>query len=190
VVGDSEIFQLEHVSGFDAYHLMTDQLVAAGYRATSSSMIGATTTDLFELMSTQGGGWPSPGPQILVTALGVNDRRINPSTGVSVVPLETSVATLELYLDATAAQCDVLMETPETTPWGLNVTAPAWNDELARIAAERNGVVVDWSAAVAANPNYVNPYDQVHQTGDGKQAYYAMIASAVGECAARISGSS
>jgi hypothetical protein len=83
VAGDSEIYQLEHDALNDAQHHMTDAFVAAAFTVSVSSLIGAKTGDLdrFVQSSPSTAGWPDPGPQITVTALGVNDMHIDTTTG-------------------------------------------------------------------------------------------------------------
>jgi hypothetical protein len=83
VAGDSEIYQLGHDALNDAQHHMTDAFVAAAFTVSVSSLIGAKTGDLdrFVQSSPSTAGWPDPGPQITVTALGVNDMHIDTTTG-------------------------------------------------------------------------------------------------------------
>jgi hypothetical protein len=190
VVGDSEIYQLEHDALNDAQHHMTDAFVAAGYTVSVSSMIGATTGDLagFVQSSPSTAGWPDPGPHITVTALGVNDVHTDTTTGRPSTPVATAKANYTAYLnavDAAGGQCDVLVEIPNTMPWGLNQTGPLWNAFLASVAESRVAVVVPWSGMVAQHPEYLSA-DGVHQTPIGKAAYLAAILDAVGQCAAHV----
>jgi lysophospholipase L1-like esterase len=189
VAGDSEIYQLEHDAFNDAQHHMTDAFVAAAYRVSVSSLIGATTRDLagFAQSSASTAGWPHPGPRITVTALGVNDMRIDTTTGQPSTPFATAKANYTAYLnavDAAGSRCDVLVEIPNTTPWGLNQTGPTWNAFLASTAASRVAVVVPWAGMVAQHPEYLLA-DGVHQTALGKAAYLEAILGAVGQCAAQ-----
>jgi hypothetical protein len=190
VAGDSEIYQLEHDALNDAKHHMRDAFVADGYTVSLSSMIGATTGDLagFVQSSPSTAGWPDPGPHITVTALGVNDMHIDPTTGQPSTPLATAKANYTAYLnavDAAGSQCDVLVEIPTTTPWGLNQTGPSWNAFLASAAESRVAVVVPWASMVAQHPEYLGA-DGVHQTAIGKAAYRAAILGAVGQCTAHV----
>ena len=96
----------------------------------TSNEIGAKTADLaaFEA-STPKAGFPTPGAQVSVTVLGVNDMHAE-SAGVSSVPYATAKANYAAWLDALAIAgvgCHVLVEIPETTPWGLDQTGPPWN---------------------------------------------------------------
>jgi hypothetical protein len=190
VAGDSEIYELEHDALNDAQHHMTDAFVAAGYTESLSSMIGASTGDLagFVKSSPSTAGWPDSGPQITVTALGVNDMHVDTTTGQPSTPVATAEANYTAYLnavDAGGSKCDVLVEIPTTTPWGLNQTGPSWNAFLASAAGSRVAVVVPWAAMVAQHPEYVVA-DGAHQTAIGKAAYLAAILDAVGQCAAHV----
>jgi hypothetical protein len=190
VAGDSEIYNLEHDALGDAQHHMTDAFVAAGYTVSVSSFTGASTGDLagFVKASPSTAGWPAPGPRIAVTALGVNDMRINTTTGQPYTPVATAEANYTAYLnavDAAGSQCDVLVEIPTTTPWGLNQTGPVWNAFLASAARSRVAVVVPWAGMVAQHPEYVVA-DGVHQTATGEVAYLLAILGAVGQCAAHV----
>src|SRR5262245_2270267 len=85
VAGDSQIYMLEHDGLSDEQRHMTNAFDSAGYRLSTSSMIGARTSDLafFVQGSPLTAGWPDPAPQITVTALGVNDMRVSDATGQS-----------------------------------------------------------------------------------------------------------
>jgi len=191
VAGDSQVYWLEHDALDDAQHHMTDAFVAASYTVSVSSLPGAKTVDLAEFVQSSSpptAGWPDPGPQITVTALGVNDMRIDTTTGQPYTPVATAEANYTAYLnavDAAGSKCDVLVEIPDTTPWGLNQTGPLWNAFLASAAASRVAVVVPWASTVAQHPEYLQD-DGVHQTATGKTAYLAAILGAVGQCAAHV----
>jgi hypothetical protein len=167
---------------------MTDTFVTAGYTVSVSSFVGASTGDLagFVKSSPSTAGWPDPGAQVTVTVLGVNDMHIDTTTGQPSTPVATAEANYKAYLnavDAAGSQCDVLVEIPTTTPWGLNQTGPVWNAFLASAAGSRVAVVVPWAGMVAQHPEYVVA-DGVHETAIGKAAYLAAIRGAVGQCAA------
>jgi len=190
VAGDSLIYQLEHDAMNDAQHHMTDAFVAADYTVSTSTLIGASTGDLagFVQSSPSTAGWPGPGPHITVTALGVNDMHIDTTTGQPSTPVATAKANYTAYLnavDAAGSQCDVLVEIPNTTPWGLNQTGPSWNAFLASAAGSRVAVVVPWAGTVAQHPEYLDA-GGVHQTALGKAAYLAAILGAVEQCAAHV----
>lgn len=184
LIGDSELHRAEHGSGLDPknlIHLMTDQVVAAGFDVSISDQIGAKTVDALNF-----GGWPSPGPAINVADLGPNDLAINPTTGQSAVPLDQSIANYNTYLTTTNASCDVLVNAP-VVPWGgLNTTAPAWNSYLAGIPNERTAVLVDWNLETHQNPQYLLPGD-VHASDEGQIAYRAAVIAGIQECVQLIS---
>src|SRR5262245_798711 len=187
VAGDSQIYGLEHDALNDAQHHVTDAFVASGYEVSVSTLIGAATGDLagFVQSSPSTAGWPDPGPQITVTALGVNNIHIDTTTAPPSTPGATAEVNLTAYLnavDAAGSKCDVLVEIPATTPWGLDRTGPSWNAFLASAAANRVAVVVPWAGIVAQHPEYLS--DGVHQTATGKAAYLAAILDAVRQCAA------
>ena len=184
LVGDSQMYQLEHDTLNDANHHMTDALVALGYQVSTSDNIGANTGDLaaFET-STPKAGFPTPGAQVSVTVLGVNDMHAV-SAGVPGTPYATAEANYAAWLDALATAgvgCHVLVEIPETTPWGLDQTGPPWNAFIDSQTSTRHVVVVPWASIVAQNPSYVGS-DGVHQTTAGKAAFLAAIETAVAQC--------
>ena len=169
---------------------MTDAFVAAAYTVSVYSLIGAKTEDLagFVQSSPSTAGWPDPGPQITVTALGVNDMRIDTTTAQASTPVATAKANFTAYLnavDAAGSQCDVLVEIPNTTPWGLNQSGASWNAFLASEAGSRVAVVVPWAGMVAQHPEYLQA-DGVHQTAIGKAAYLTAMLDAVEQCAAHV----
>jgi len=187
VVGDSQIYMLQHDKFGDAEQNMTDALVASGYEVSTSDMIGAKATDLppFMAPSLDTAGWPATGPQIAVTALGVNDMHVDPTTEQSMTPISIAEFDYGVYLnfvDAAGSRCDVLVQIPETTPWGLNQTGAVWNAFLSSIASQSTAVVVPWASTVAQHPEYLGP-DGVHQTAAGKVAYLGAITSALNTCA-------
>ena len=182
VAGDSQIYMAEHGTG-DLINLplamLSSRITESGYQTSTSNMIGATTKDLNTLEP-----WPEPGPDITVTALGVNDMHIDPNTGRRVVSLAAAKANLSQYLDRVDADCDVLVTIPETSPWGLDKSAPAWNRFVAHKAVAENGVLIPWHTAVKDHPEYLT-FDGVHATFEGQDAYRTLIVQAIDNCAGR-----
>ena len=192
VVGDSEVYNLEHESFGDNTHRMTDALVEKGYQVSTSDIIGASTQDLARFNSlTSFAGFPDPGARVVVTAIGVNDLRTDPSTHTQATPIDQAESNYTAYLDAldkAGVACHVLVEIPETTQESLDQIGVVWNKFLADQASARNGVVMPWASTVAQHPEYVNSTDGIHQTALGMFAYLGGIAAGVDQCAQRISG--
>jgi hypothetical protein len=195
VAGDSEVFALQYsVSEQDGelvfayYGGLTNALVQAGYQESTSAMVGATTSNLEPFQtSNSDAGWPSPGPQIDVTVLGTNDMHLT-WFGTPTTPYATAESNLDNYLNATegvGSRCHVLVQVPETNPWGLSVSGPTWNAFLDSEAARRIAVIVPWASEIAAHPEYVNA-DGVHQTTAGKAAYTAALVQATDQCASKL----
>jgi hypothetical protein len=192
VVGDSQIYLVEHSKFGDNDHHLTDALVSKGYQVSTSYMIGASTADLAHFNSlTPFAGFPDPGAQIVVTALGVNDLRTDPNTHKQLTPIAQAEANYKAHLDAlghAGVSCDVLVEIPETTQESLDQIGVVWNAFLADQASARGGVVMPWASTVAQHPEYVNSRDGIHETALGVFAYMGGIAAAVDQCAQRIGG--
>jgi hypothetical protein len=192
VVGDSQVYMVEHESFGDDTHRLTDALVENGYQVSTSDIIGASTRDLAQFNSfTSFAGFPDPGAQVVVTAIGVNDLRTDPNTHEQLTPIDQAEANYTTYLDAlgqAGVSCDVLVEIPETTQQSLDQIGPVWNAFLADQASARGGVVMPWASTVAQHPEYVNSRDGIHETALGKFAYLGGIAAAVDQCANRIGG--
>ncbi len=190
VVGDSQVWLIEHNSLGDNNHHMTDALVEKGYQVSTSDIIGASTRDLAKFTSfTSFAGFPDPGAQIVVTAIGVNDLRADPSRDEPLTPIDQAEANYTAYLDAlgqAGVACVVLVEIPETTQESLDQIGPVWNEYLSNQASARGGVVMPWASTVAQHPEYVNTTDGIHETALGVFAYLGGIAAAVDQCAQRI----
>jgi hypothetical protein len=98
--------------------------------------------------------FPTPGPTILVIALGANDSD-NGS-----IPLATSQSNLQNYLTASPAQCVYLVNISTlTVSWGLPTYGPPYNAMLQSLANNSNGRihVADWASEVDANPAILTP---------------------------------
>jgi hypothetical protein len=71
------------------------------------------------------------------------------------------------------------------TSWGLDVTAPAYNAALDRIAADHPTVhVINWNAqALAHQSTYFDDPTQPHGNATGQTAYRNLLTFAAGVCA-------
>jgi lysophospholipase L1-like esterase len=171
VVGDSLVFQAEYGSTTETPeldHRLTDALVGAGYRAAITAMSAASTSSL--------GAWGSfVNDDIVVTALGTNDMRINTATGTSYTTLKQATLNLEAHLARVRADCDVLVGIVETPYRGLNVFGPAWN----QILRDHADVFVDWARMI--QPGWLTA-DQTHHTTAGQAAYRQAIVDGVNQC--------
>jgi lysophospholipase L1-like esterase len=179
VIGDSQTYIAEEGPGLeypDPDQFLTDLLVADGRRVSISAFIGAGTHDLSDLEP-----WPEP-LDILAIALGANDMRVDEATGLPQVSLAEASDSMTSYLQAAGFGCLVLVGIPETTPWGLDQTGPAWNSFLQSSAAGRGGVFVDWNAQTASNPGFLTA-DGIHQTPTGQAAFREAIRAGVNQCA-------
>jgi hypothetical protein len=191
VVGDSEVYIIEHDALGDTQHHLTDALVNSGYEVSTSDMIGASTHDLADLMGyTSYAGFPSPGTQIAAIDLGVNDLRLDPNTGERMSTIDQAEANYTAYLDALGkarVACVVLVELPETTQESLDQIGAQFNTYLANQASARGGVVMRWASIIAQHPDYVNSTNGIHETAIGKLAYTGALVNALNQCAQRIS---
>ncbi len=189
VAGDSQIYQAENDpsnSLTTAISALKDPVTAENYQVSKSTLIGANTSDLLANPNTAFTGWPSV-PDIAVEDLGTNDLHVGPNTNQSYITLADAEKNLSQYLVNTGAQCNVLIEVVETTPWGLDKTAPAWNAYLAQkvIDDPSHNVLVPWKDIVASNPAYVGT-DGVHQTSTGRAEFRSAILGGINQCAALI----
>ena len=175
-VGDSLTYHADRGASLQSSdHFLADQLVAAGYRASIGATIGASTRDLVNWR-----GW-SEAPSTMFVALGTNDRHV--IDGATAVPLEESIANVEGFLDRWAPACPVLTGLIESSAWGLDESAPAWNDYLQAEAVERGGIYVDWWAIASQHPEWYAAGD-VHANVDGQTAYRDAIIAGVQACSA------
>lgn len=185
VVGDSLTWQAEHgsVSTTDPYyerHALTDQLNANGYAARIAARSGADTRSL-----SMWGKWQSA-PDVIVMALGTNDRRYEPKPGM--VPagfpfqLHISQPNVVNYLNHCPNACVVYVGVVEAANrWRHNVYGPYWNYWLRQRAAATNGVFVDWWSEAKAHPEWFTS-DLLHHTAAGQAAYRNAITNAVDSC--------
>jgi hypothetical protein len=154
-------------------------------RVSTTLAIGAATADLVSTNPHRFRGWPSPGADYDVTALGTNDMHVDPATGRSNVPVDQALDHLDSYLDkeeAAGVECHVLVEIAETSPWGLDVTGPAWNRKLALEARQRrNTVVVPMASILKRHLEYLTS-DGVHTTASGQAAYRTAVLNALAQC--------
>lgn len=174
VVGDSLVNGAQTGGGLDSSdpdRFLDEALNSAGYRASVSKMIGASTGDLVMAKPL-----PSPAPDVVVVALGTNDMHDG------AVPVATAVGNIEAYLDEAGAVCSVVVTIVDEPSWGLDVTAPLFNAALVGLAESRPGVLVaDWAAVVDGHPEFLGS-DGVHHTVEGQAAYRALIVDAADRC--------
>jgi lysophospholipase L1-like esterase len=169
VYGDSVTENAErHDFRYSALHMLTDELVAAGYQAQVDTIIGAETEDLLDPMVR-----PTAPVDVIAVELGTNDLRyIAPEA--TAAQIETSISYIENIFAFSA--CDVSVTVPAEPTWGLDLAAPAFNARLRETA----DVVFEWADMVAANPSYVR--DGIHLTDSGKVAFRAGLVAAVQQC--------
>jgi hypothetical protein len=183
VVGDSLTYQAEHGTAPDpsyATHILTDELNTAGYATRVAARSGADTRSL-----RMWAGWQTP-PDIVVMALGTNDRRWAPVPGM--VPtgfpfqLHISQPNVVNYLNHWPNTCMVLVGVTERpNKWRHDVYGPYWNRWLRYYAGLRGGVFVDWAGISAGHPEWFVA-DQLHHTAAGQAAYRAAITKGVESC--------
>jgi hypothetical protein len=177
VIGDSLTVSTQNGTTLDGpTGTLTDDLTAQGFPTSISSIIGATTNDLNNVSP-----FPTPGPTILVIALGTNDSN-NGS-----VPLATSQSNLQNYLAASPAQCVYLVNINTlTVSWGLPTYGPPYNAMMQSLANNSNGRidVADWTSEVDANPSYLDTSGGPHLSDAGIVAYRALLEGSVADCAA------
>jgi len=180
VFGDSLTSYIENgpdhdLSGGPDDTFLTNRLIVEGHPASVSSLIGSVTGDLANATP----GIPAPGTDVLLIALGTNDRGVDPNTGQAVVTADIAIANVNAAIASAAAECNIVVTVPETTTWkGLNLTAPAYN---AALRALPGVVVADWASIAAAHPEYLRPND-VHHTTVGAAAYMELFVDAVDAC--------
>ena len=178
VIGDSLTYQAEYGLDFKAIddpttpRDLTAAFLAAGFGVSTSLQYGATTFGLAQLPD-----WPAPVADVVVIALGTNDRHDDAH------PLEQSQANLDTYLARWPDTCVVLVTIAETPVWGLDVYGPAWNAFL----RDRADVVADWAAIAADHPEYLLD-DLVHHNAEGAEAYRELIVGASKRCVATTPG--
>lgn len=174
VFGDSLTSYIENGPGHDLFGgpddtFLTDRLIVEGHPASVSSLIGAETGDLANVTP----GIPEPGTDVLLIALGTNDRR------EARVTVDAAIANVNAAIARAAAECNIVVTVAETTTWGsLNLFAPAYN---AALRALPGVVVADWASIAAAHPEYLAPND-VHHTTVGAAAYMELFVDAVDAC--------
>jgi lysophospholipase L1-like esterase len=180
VIGDSLVFGADgnRQLGDDA-HLLSDALVAEGFQAYVKGLVGGRLEHGRTL-------WDVPArrevdaPDVVVIALGTNDMKL--VDGGPQVPLEEARATVREWIAALPIDACVrfvgVVETREA--WGLDVTAPAYNDMLAEeLDAHPDGEVVSW----VPDPSWYPSAGDPHPDDAGDAAYRALIASAAEACA-------
>jgi lysophospholipase L1-like esterase len=176
VVGDSLVHSSQTGGGIDATdpdRHIDDAAAARGLRASVSAIVGADTADLGGLA-----GFPAPGPDALVIALGTNDMRDG------VVPVDTAIRNLVAAIDRIGAPCTAVVTIIDEPTWGLDVTAPPYNAALAALAEARDDVVLaDWAGVADAHPEHLQT-DGVHLTEEGKAAYRDLLLDGAEACLA------
>jgi hypothetical protein len=178
VIGDSITVSTQNgkISGIGPTGTLTNDLTAQGFPTSVSSETGATTNDLNHVSP-----FPTPGPTILVIALGTNDSYYGR------IPLATSQTNLQNYLAASPAQCVYLVNINTlTASWGLPTYGPPYNAMLQSLAKNSNGRihVADWASEVDANPNYLDASGGPHLSDTGQAAYRALLEGSIADCAA------
>ncbi|MFT5202109.1 MAG: lysophospholipase L1-like esterase [Candidatus Aldehydirespiratoraceae bacterium] len=179
VFGDSLVYSSE-ADDFNAPNTyVTDDLVALGSYAYVTAWIGASVAysyaNLWNLPSRNG-----VVPDVLVLALGTNDMRVNPVTGLPYATVEDARLVLQAWLAEVPDACVRLVGVAESiTTWGLDVTGPGWNAMLSEEAALfGNAAYVPWEPLAAWTANGTSP----HLAEDGEDAYRALIVSAAAGC--------
>ena len=140
VIGDSLVYQAEgNLGTVTGQRLLADELVASGYRAHVSGVIGETTQLAHERL------WPKvaddPNLDTLVIALGNNDVYED-------IPLESSRATLRQWLvEAADVRCVALVGlNVAATEWRMDQFGPAFNQMLVEEAARHpQARYVEWA---------------------------------------------
>jgi hypothetical protein len=177
IMGDSLVYQSEGDSSVVPTRMLTDELVAAGYRTHVSGWVGETIAaghvDLWPQVADE------PGLDIVVIALGTND--VNRA-----VPLEDSRAALQSWLTETAdVGCVALIGLNEHAyAWQLDVHGPPFNAMLAEQAAlAPNAIFVPWEPDLD-----IHGHDgDVHfPTPESQAQYRATLHGAVDQCAATL----
>ncbi len=179
IVGDSQVHAAETGGGTDPNdpdQFLTDLLVEDGYSVSIAATNGVTSDGL------QGFVWKGlVQPDVRGVALGANDVLIlNNETGETAVPIQRSEANIRNYLDTTGTGCVVLVEVPENA-LGRGDNARLWNEVLADIAEDYNGVVMQWDDITKAHPEYLTE-DQLHQTALGQEAYREFFSAHISTC--------
>ena len=158
-MGDSLVYMSDAsgLGGIETY--VTDELVTGGYRAYVT-------------------GWITP--DVLVIALGTNDMRVNPQTGLPSTTPEAAAIVLGSWLAEVPDACVRLVGVAESvTGWGLDVTGPGWNAMLAATAATHaDAAYVAWEPLTAWTEGGANP----HLSPEGREAYRALLVSAAMSC--------
>lgn len=164
---------------------LTDAITGLGFYESTSEHFGATTDDLFGADDSRFVGFPSPGADIQIIALGTNDAHDN------YVPVDRYEANLRRWIDTRiAGTCFGLVNVfTGTTRWGLNVTGPAYNDAIARIVADHPNVhLIDWNSYALAHPElYPNPPGP-HPNAAGEDAYRLFITLGAEGCGRNLDG--
>lgn len=155
--------------GPDVPHQLTDAMVAAGFQSSYSAMVGAQSADLTNITYPDG----TPGPQVVVVALGTNDLHDGNASP------ETVISNIVTFLDRMKAECSIIVNVEEISVWGLSTYAAPYNALLDDLAASRPDVVVaDWNSQVQADPTLLKP-DNVHPSLEGQVAYRDLIVDSV-----------
>jgi hypothetical protein len=175
------VWQAERPALDTTIHHLTDSLTNGGFHVSTSDMIGAKTPDLFGADGSKLTGFPDPGADIEIIGLGTNDANN------LAVPVAQYEANLRNWIDAqSTTTCFWLVNIyTGATSWGLDVTAPAYNAALNRIAADDPTVhIADWNAqALAHQSTYFDDPTQPHGNATGQAAYRNMITLLAAACA-------
>ena len=179
VMGDSLVYMSDAsgLGGTETY--VTDELVTGGYQAYVTGWIGATVNFSYLHLWNQSSRMGIT-PDVLVIALGTNDMRVNPQTGLPSTTPEAAAIVLGSWLAEVPDACVRLVGVAESvTGWGLDVTGPGWNAMLAATAATHaDAAYVAWEPLTAWTEGGANP----HLSPEGREAYRALLVSAAMSC--------
>ncbi|MEZ5244622.1 MAG: hypothetical protein R2707_05965 [Acidimicrobiales bacterium] len=178
-MGDSLVFLSEASSLSGTETWITDELIAGGFQAYLTGLVGVTVDFTYLHL------WNQPSrqgitPDVLVVALGTNDMHVDPQTGLPLTTPEAAAIVLGTWLAEVPDACVRLVGVAESVAgWGLDVTGPGWNAMLvATAAAHANATYVAWEPLAAWTGGGSSP----HLTPEGRDAYRDLLVSAATSC--------
>lgn len=186
MIGDSITYQAQWGTPTGTTRKLTSALTNLGFSASTSAATGANTDDLFgKVRRSDFTGFPSPNADVQIIALGTNDAH---DDGFG-VPLDRFESNLRAWIDLQPGTCFGLVNIyTGATSWGMNVTAPTYNEAINRIVADHPNVyLIDWSSYALAHPDlYLDPTGVHPGTAAGQAAYRFFIAVGAATCAASL----